>query len=267
MKASMLLKTVIFAAALLLPAFNGAAQTTRGDYDYDGRTSISDVTALIDYLLYGNWNENPENIQRDTVHISLCGGYDIVMVHVEGGTYPIGEGVSATVGDFWIAQTEVTEGLWKAVMSHQATYSGKNRAKAYVSWNESLEFIAALNELTGLTFRLPRSVEWGFAARGGNLSLGFTYAGSNNPLLVAWHTANSTSGPCDVGTLWRNELGLYDMSGNVSEWCQDTGSSSGLRIHRGGSWDRDAGYCRMDNSGESSATNRQFRNVGLRLAM
>lgn len=267
MKRQLLLRMFVVGAALLT-WLCGVAQTTRGDYDYDGQTSVSDVATLIDYLLYGTWGEHPDGLQRDTVHISYGGGYDIVMVHVDGGSYSLGEGVTATVGDFWIAETEVTQGLWKAVMEHKAIYTGKDMAKFMVSWNDCQEFIAELNELTGRTFRLPRSIEWGFAARGGNLSHNFIYAGSNNPLLVAWHTANTGgSGPMDVAKLSPNELGLYDMSGNVNEWCQDTGSTSSHRVCRGGSYREDASACRVTSSSEGVANNNQQNLVGLRLAM
>jgi len=268
MKTLFLLRAAIAAALMVvLPCLSASAQTTRGDFDYDGQTGISDVTTLVNFLLYGDWNEQPENVQRDTVHISLCGGYDIVMVHVEGGSYPISEGITATVGDFSIAQTEVTEGLWNAVMSNQATYGNlENCPKAYVSWDECQEFITRLNELTGLTFRLPLSIEWGFAARGGNLSRGFTFAGSNNPLLVAWHSANSPSGPQDVAKLTPNELGLYDMSGNLNEWCQDVGSTSSHRVFRGGSYDEAASQCHVTQT-SGGVSYRQLRIVGFRLAM
>ena len=258
---------IVVAVALMLPALCGMAQTTRGDYDYDGQTTVADVTAVIDYLLYGTWGDQPGSVQRDTIHISQWGGYDIVMVHVTGGSYSLGEGITATVGDFWIAQTEVTVGLWRAVMLHKATYSGKNVAKAMVSWDECQEFITNLNELTGRTFRLPKSIEWGFAARGGNLSRGYTYAGSDNPLLVAWHTANTSgSGPLDVAKLSPNELGLYDMSGNVNEWCQDTGSVSSHRVFRGGSYYEAAAQCTV-NQTSSGPAGHQIVHVGFRLAM
>lgn len=266
MKRQFILRMLVV-AALLPSSFWGLAQTTRGDYDYDGQTTISDVATLIDYLLYGDWGEHPEGVQRDTIHIDLAGGYDIVMIHVDGGSYSMGEGITVTVGDFWIAETEVTQGLWKAVMEHKATYTGKYYPKRNISWNDCQEFIDELNALTGRTFRLPRSIEWGFAARGGNLSHDYIYAGSNNPLLVAWHSANSPSGPQDVGTLFPNELGLYDMSGNVNEWCQDTGSSSSMRIFRGGSYQEDASACRVTQSREAAASNSQLNVVGLRLAM
>ena len=130
-----------------------------------------------------------------------------------------------------------------------------------VSWNDCQTFITKLNQLTGKTFRLPTEAEWEFAAKGGTKSQGYTYSGSNTIGNVAWYYSNSSSKTHPVATKQANELGIYDMSGNVYEWCQDlygsynssaqtnpTGPTSGsTRVNRGGSWYDDAGNCHTAN--------------------
>ena len=135
--------------------------------------------------------------------------------------------------------------------SNPSRYTGDdNLPVEQVSWKDVQEFIQKLNALTGKTYRLPTEAEWEYAARGGNQSQGYKYAGSNTVGDVAWHYGNSDHKTHPVGQKQPNELGLYDMSGNVWEWCQDwygdysssaqtnpTGPSSGsYRVLRGGSW-------------------------------
>jgi formylglycine-generating enzyme required for sulfatase activity len=144
----------------------------------------------------------------------------------------------------------------------------------YVSWDEIQEFIKKLNAATGKQYRLPTEAEWEYAARGGNKSNGYKYSGSNTLGDVAWYDNNSGSKTHQVGTKQPNELGIYDMSGNVWEWCNDwygayssgsqrdpAGASSGAsRVLRGGSWINNSRLCRVANrSGDSSGV----RNYGL----
>ena len=123
--------------------------------------------------------------------------------------------------NYYMGKTEVTQALWKAVMgSNPSSFKGDNKPVENVSWNDCQTFIKKLNQATGKNFRLPTEAEWEFAARGGNNSKHYQYSGSNNIDDVAWDTDDS-DGTHDVATKSPNELGLYDMSGNVSEWCQD----------------------------------------------
>ena len=149
-----------------------------------------------------------------------------------------------------------------------------------VTWYDCQEFVSRLNRLTGRTFRLPTEAEWEYAARGGNQSLHYKYSGSNNIDEVAWYFNNSGSSTHAVGTKSPNELGIYDMSGNVYEWCSDRngdysagaqtnpqGPSSGSgRVLRGGSWDRDARGCRVSNRSNFGPSSR-FSYYGLRLVL
>ena len=201
-------------------------------------------------------------------------GVTFTMIAVEGGTFQMGatseQGSDAyddespvhsvTLSDYHIGETEVTQELWQAVMgSNPSNFNGyPQRPVECVSWNDCQTFISKLNELTGKNFRLPTEAEWEYAARGGNKSQGYKYSGSNTIEDVAWYY-NSSSGTQNVKTKQANELGIYDMSGNVWEWCQDwygsyssgsqtnpTGPSSGsYRVYRGGSWGSSAGNCRV----------------------
>ena len=161
--------------------------------------------------------------------------------------------------DYYIGKYEVTQALWKAVMGNNpSNFKGDNLPVEQVSWYDCQDFLSKLNRITGKTFRLPTEAEWEYAARGGNKSRGYQYSGSNNTLDVAWFRDNSGSNTHAVGTKQPNELGIYDMSGNVREWCQDwkgeyssssqvnpTGANSGSdRVFRGGSWSGEARYCR-----------------------
>lgn len=192
----------------------------------------------------------------------IIGDFD--MVYVEGGTFTMGAtseqgsdaysdespAHSVTVSDFYIGKYEVTQAQWRAVMgSNPSNFKGDNLPVEQVSWNDIQKFITKLNTMTGKTFRLPTEAEWEYAARGGNQSKGYKYSGSNTLDNVAWYY-NSGGKTHPVGQKQPNELGLYDMSGNVWEWCQDwygsyssssqtnpTGPSSGsYRVLRGGDW-------------------------------
>jgi hypothetical protein len=159
---------------------------------------------------------------------------------------------------FYVGETEVTQELWEAVMGNNPSkFKGKNKPVEKVSYYECLHFIKKLNEMTGYTFRLPTKAEWEFAARGGDRSQKNMYSGSNSIDDVAWYKNNSNKTTHDVKSKQANELGLYDMSGNVSERCQDG-------VYRGGHWNSDAVSCRILASAPKY-TNK-FNYVGFRLA-
>lgn len=187
------------------------------------------------------------------------------MVMVEGGTFTMGataeQGSDAdsdgkpahqvTLSDYYIGKYEVTQEEWKTVMgTNPSYYKGNNNPVEEVSWDDCQDFIKKLNQLTGLKFALPTEAQWEYAARGGNKSKGYKYSGSNNIADVAWYVDNSGSETHSVGTKQPNELGIYDMTGNVWECCNDwygsysssaqtnpVGPFSGYnRVLRGGSW-------------------------------
>ena len=234
----------------------------------------------------------PEVVLNDKTF--SVGGVEFVMKPVEGGTFTMGATseqqnpdfdekptYQVTLSSYYIGETEVTQALWAAVMGNNPShFKGDNNPVEQVSWDDCLDFITKLNSLTGKKFRLPTEAEWEYAARGGNKSMGYQYSGSNNLDDVAWYTNNSYSETHIVKTKQPNELGIYDMSGNVWEWCQDwygdyssssqtnpQGPSTGSgRVHRGGSWDIFAWGCR---SALRSGTEPDARNMylGLRLVL
>ena len=161
------------------------------------------------------------------------------MVFVEG---------NGTVKSFYIGKYEVTQGQWEAMMGSNPSCfkSGSNYPVEQVSWIDVQEFISRLNAATGKNFRLPTEAEWEYAASGGNKKRGFEYSGSSNINDVAWYTGNSGNKTHPVGAKQPNELGIYDMSGNVWEWCQDWyDAKQNYRVQRGGSWRHAAGSCRV----------------------
>ena len=207
-------------------------------------------------------------------------GVSFKMLPVKGGTFTMGatseQGSDAgsgekpthsvTLSNFYMGETEVTQALWQAVMgSNPSNVKGNNLPVESVSWDDCQTFINKLNQLLagqlgGKRFALPTEAQWEYAARGGKKSRGYKYSGSNTLDNVAWYTSTTNdSGTKPVGTKTPNELGLYDMSGNVWEWCSDwygsygsgaqtnpTGSTSGSnRVGRGGGWGNSARYCRV----------------------
>lgn len=216
------------------------------------------------------------------------------MVWVDGGTFRMGatseQGSeisdekpvhSVTLSGYYIGKTEVTQALWQAVMGSNPSYfEGDDLPVEQVSWDDCQEFIRKLNSLTGQNFRLPTEAEWEFACRGGNNSRGYKYSGSNYIDNVAWYDGNSGDKTHPVATKSPNELGIYDMSGNVWEWCADWYGdySSGRqtnpkgpydgshRVFRGGSWNSIAWFCRSSFRYNFIPTDR-ISFLGLRLAL
>ena len=228
-------------------------------------------------------------------------GVSFTMVGVEGGTFNMGllarffdseeNFRRVTLSGYSIGQTEVTQELWQAGMgSNPSHFTGNpQRPVENVSWNACQNFISKLNKLTGKNFRLPTEAEWEFAAGGGNKSQNYIFSGSNNIYDVAWFDENVRNryssdspdyGPHAVAMNKPNELGLYDMSGNVFEWCQDwygpynngtqtnpTGPSTGsYRVMRGGSWIHGMDWCIVTNrTWDAPSFNEWY--LGLRLAL
>ncbi len=165
------------------------------------------------------------------------GGYAFEMVYVEGGSYTDGERVSRSVSDYYIGKYEVTQELWVAVMGSNPQYKSQQHqghAIGMVTYYDCEKFVAKLNQMTGLEFSIPTAAQWEFAALGGNKSQGYKYSGSNDLSEVAWHQGNSDGKDHKVGTRKPNELGIYDMSGNIAEWCSDYYKDN--RSIRGGSY-------------------------------
>ena len=231
-----------------------------------------------------------------TIFSLTVNGVSFDMVYVEGGRFDMGatseQGSDAdsdekpvhsvTLSDYYIGKCEVTQELWEAVMgSNPSHFKGAQNPVERVHWYDCQEFVIRLNSLTGRTFRLPTEAEWEYAARGGNKSRHYKYSGSDNIDEVAWYDGNSGSSTHAVGTKSPNELGIYDMSGNVLEWCSDwygsysagaqtnpQGPSSGsFRVLRGGSLESSyAGRCRVSyrDRGHPNAIGHTF---GLRLVL
>lgn len=222
-------------------------------------------------------------------------GVPFDMVEVRGGTFRMGatseQGSDAldnekpvhsvTLSGYYIGKTEVTQALWEAVMGNNPSrFKGDNLPVEWVSWNDCQEFIRKLNALTGQNFRLPTEAEWEFACRGGNNSRGYKYSGSNYIDDVAWYAGNSGIETQPVAAKSPNELGIYDMSGSVLEWCNDwyggyrcgaqtnpKGPYDGsYRVFRGGSWFSFARFCRSSIRFINGPSNR-YCILGLRLAL
>ena len=244
-------------------------------------------------LLATSCKKNSNEINDGTFTVN---GVTFEMVSVKGGTFTMGctseqggdcdgdesPAHSVTLSDYYIGKFEVTQKLWKAVMGSNPSYfKGDDLPVEQVSWNDCKEFIGRLNQLTGANFRLPTEAEWEYAARGGANSCGYKYSGSNIIDDVAWYTSTTNdSGTKPVGTKSPNELGIYDMSGNVFEWCEDwyggyseesqinpEGPSSGSdRMLRGGSWNGNARYCRV-SSRSYYIPDYRYNSSGFRLAL
>lgn len=309
---------------------NVEVQLVLGDRYYQGRGVEKNVLEAMKWygLAAAQGNEKAKEqlvlIKADEDWMVTVNGVSFVMKPVKGGTFLMGKDENeydesfgpihtVTLSTFFIGETEVTQGLWKAVMGSEPTQSGGwndhygkgDNLPAYnLNWHDCQEFISRLNELTGREFRLPTESEWEFAARGGKESKGFKYAGSNNLNEVGWYWQNSgdrflqeedvnwdseeygdddlysnNCRPHDVKTLSPNELGVYDMSGNVYEWCRDWYSKYNIqpsidpqgpekgrgRVLRGGWFQGFPEICHVGFRYNYEPQDRYF-NMGFRLA-
>ncbi len=258
------------------------------------RNKIKQISRILTFILIlGNttscFQNKPDQDLRQSITFTIK-EESFEMIFVEGGTFTIGctdeqgddcednekPAQEKTLSSFYMGKYEVTQRLWRAVMGYELNQSYnsdcENCPAEYVSWKDVQEFINKLNTLTDSTFRLPTETEWEYAARGGKSSKGYKYSGDNNINEVAWYIENyqeskygkrGTTHP--VGLKKPNELGLYDMSGNVWEWCSNWYTKeyfiNGKRVNpdwpfpgmprffrrvlRGGSWGADAKGCRV----------------------
>lgn len=265
------------------------------------KTIIWDVLAERENLVGDEVLFKVKAEQSENLYFTV-NGVTFKMIYVDGGTFTMGctpeqgrdclddekPSHSVELDDFYIGETEVTQALWKAVMGSEPTYNdgwetkygrGDSYPAYLISWNECKVFIEKLNQYTEKKFRLPTESEWEYAARGGSISRHYKYSGSDHLKEVAWYYPKSNSTHL-VKTKSPNELGIYDMSGNVWEWCEDwyyrydnsvqtnyTGSATLLqRVVRGGSWFNEAWYSRVSYRGFLNPNDRKY-SVGFRLAL
>lgn len=254
------------------------------------------TTIPIDNTAMGQHPIGHESLSYDNhINIPIKDGLSIDMVLVQAGTFTMGK--ISEMQDSWIDESpahqvtltnnyyigkyEVTQQLWKTVIGDNPSHlKGDNLPVECVNWYDCQVFISKLNDITGRKFRLPTEAEWEYAARGGQKSMGYIYSGSNNLNEVAWYRDNSDNNTHPIGLKQANELGIYDMSGNVWEWCQDiyggygsspqtnpTGATTGTgHVSRGGSWLNESDECRLyyhDGSDPNSTSSYQ----GLRLVL
>lgn len=261
----------------------GGVQTlkSKDELEYKNTREAANPIQRIDSLKT-NYNTQRRTI---TVNHKSLGPVSFDMICVEGGSFLMGDRyctVPVTLSSFYIGETEVTQELWEAVMGkNPSKFKGYKRPVEQVSWNDCKKFIVKLNALTGLCFRLPTEAEWEFAALGGNKSQGYLYSGSYSINDVLWCDENSGGQTHNVKMKGSNELGLYDMSGNVEEWIEDywqlyyttsdqtnpKGPSNGkTHVIRGGSWDLQDSRCYVRGSRGYDTPHYKYKDLGLRLA-
>lgn len=260
----------------------------KGDYQYEnkGLTYLENYNGILIH-----WADKVSDEQKEVIR-------DIAssMVLVENGSFTMGcadasafadeaPAHQVTLSDYYLAKFPVTQKQWRVIMGYAMDWNGIYGAgDEFPATNISISdvdlFLKQLNQMSGLNFRKPTEAEWEFAARGGNSTHGYLYSGSNNADEVAWHQGNANQKLHQPGGLKANELGLYDMSGNIYEWCEDhyapypteaqtnpTGPETGNgRVVRGGSISYEADYARVSARNHIPAETRSFV-VGLRLAM
>ncbi len=276
-----------------------SSNTALATLNVTGNTALKQVTVPASFsntaFMAAQLDRQSYLVPAGNATVFTAAGVNFTMITVPGGTFTMGatteQGTDATDAEkpahqvtlttFSISQTEVTQALWTAVMgSNPSEVVGDDMPVSQLSWSMARLFIQKLNQLTGQKFRFATEAEWEFAARGGNWSKGYKYSGGNDLDNVGWHNMNRGSHFFhQVATAYPNELGLYDMSGNLIELCMDwdgsyqsavqtdpTGTASGQKhILRGGSWASDAVNCRV--SARDSVLDNPYQDVGLRLVL
>lgn len=288
-----LTKSCIDIAKTLLNVGGGMSSTSSTSYSHSSSNSYGSSS--------GGYGRNQDFIET-------AWGINMKMIWVEGGDFLMGctseQGGACesdeqnvrrvTVDGYYIGMLEVTQSQWEKVVGTSISQQ-RNKANSswslygvgpdypmyYVSWDEAMEFCRLLSNKTGRTYTLPTEAQWEYAARGGNKNEGAKYAGSNMIDAVAWYTDNSGSSTHIVGSKRANALGIYDMSGNVWEWCKDwyansyvsydtnnpVGPSSGsYRVYRGGSWSNGASRCRVADRSYNSPGYRRDH-LGFRVVL
>ena len=240
-------------------------------------SQTSEITSFMLSFSQQNYNET-------------INGVSFKMAEVMGGTFLMGNNDEkkdekpvhkVTLSSFYIGVCEVTQSLWNAVMGNNpSNFQGDNLPVENVSWQNAQDFLLKLNAITGKNYRFPTEAEWEYAAKGGNRSKKYLFSGSNTLDEVAWYSGNSNHRTHSVANLSPNELGIYDMSGNVWEWCNDwygnysseaqtnpLGLSQGeYRVCRGGCWNFDAQYWSATDRGAYLPDNA-YNTIGFRLAI
>lgn len=279
--------TLALSAALNFFPINAAEQNVeQGSFVFAEAEATASSEALSPRWAAGISAKNKAVIERMLAN----------MVFVQGGSFTMGatpeQGADAfddekpahlvTLSNYYIGKYELTQEEWEAVMGsiHYQCFPGKNNPAGDMNFKMAKAFIEKLNELTGLTFSLPTEAQWEYAARGGNKSKGYKYAGSDNINEVGWYENNSDGKTHPIGQKKANELGLYDMCGNVWEMCEDrygeyspesqtnpTGRPKGVdRVHRGGGMQMRAKYCRVSFRREN-APSKVIVDMGIRLVL
>jgi len=286
----------------ILPVHNGSATKMMPFGSYDYRVQAPDYMPQAGKVVVDD-PKQPHVVsallkREGEDRLVTVGSVTFTMIPVKGGTFQMGATKeqtgearkdekpvhTVTLDNFQIGETEVSQALWREVMgSNPSTYKGNDLPVTNVTWEDCQEFIKKLNERTGKQFRLPTEAEWEFAARGGTASKGYMFSGSDEVRSVAWHNRDSNrdrhNGPYAIKSKDPNELGIYDMSGNVNEWCQDwfgdytadpqtnpQGPATGKEhVYRGGSWWYYGMSCRVSRRNSGVKDVRGV--IGLRLAM
>lgn len=298
---------------LIKPTLNGQSDTdsknepvvavskdkdTRDDVRGQKPSTTSQISGIVESLAkskaedksqsHQNNDQAPSEVRpvRKEPYVDLATKIDAMypMVEITGGTFFMGEGKDrhqVTLSPYQIGKYEVTQELWEAVMGdNQSAFKGAQKPVTNVTWSYCQEFIKKLNQITGKDFRLPTEAEWEFAARGGDAEKVSEYSGSDVIDEVGWSESNSRGMTHDVGKKNSNKLGLYDMSGNVNEWCLDwyghylsdsivdpVGPKDGYqRIARGGSWKSKSFACRVTER-YHVFPHKSYDNIGLRLCV